>query len=611
MNYWARGSDQRLSRRRVLQASALAAGSSAILAACGSNGGSKPASDKSSLVSTPSDTDKIAKRGGVFKSFEPSDVSRGFEPYLRELTAATHVRKSYQSLAYQRPGRLEPVNDEVLDPDLAESWEYSPDKTELIFKIRQDSRFDPRAPTNGRKVETSDVAFSWQRFSSIATTRADLANSINPDAAVVSVQAPDTRTVVFKLAFPSQDVLLILAAEPAGNFAILPKEADTGFDVKQEQRGSGPWMMTEYAPAVKFVYSRNPGWWNTKYPFVDGWEMPIIPEYAQSLAQFKAGAVYHHAAIRQEDLLPTKKDVPELVMVQTDADGLSTMTGFGWQDGPNSPFRDERVRQAYSMSLDRDLFIDTFANVSKFRSEGLPIDAFWNNAAERISRPAWWLNPKDKSFGPNAKYLEHDIAGAKQLLSAAGFGNGFDANAYYITSNEYGTDFPKRVEVVLGMAAETGMRLKPTPVTYASVYRPKYYDAKGDFDGLMFTRKGASTARSNYVALYNHNGSLFNGFSAAGQPAFSGDPEIEALVTKISREFDQKTAVSMAHEVQRLETKRQYSPLFPGGATGFSLAWPVYGNFGYFRNDTLPGGGGSVKGLHAWLDDTKAPIKRA
>ena len=611
MSYWDQIAAKRIDRRRVLLGTAAVAGASTLLLACGSDSKSKnDNSDKSGLLTKPVDTDNIGKRGGTYKFFSTSDVPRGFDPYLRELTIAVHNQRAYQTLLRVKPGVLEPADIDVFEPAVAESWEFSPDKTQLTFKIRPDAKLDPRPPTSGRALNADDIAFTWKRYSEVATLRSDVANAVNPDAPVISVSTTDARTVVFKLAYPAADLLGTLSPGAAGNFLILPKDADGGFDVRREQRGSGPWYLSDYVPSARFVYSRNPGYWDKKFPFVDPWEMPIVSEYSQALAQFKNGNIYSFDP-RQEDIVQTKRDVMDLQMIQNEAAGQTTTTIFGWKEGPKSPFRDERVRQAYSMAQDRDLFIDTFNNVSKFQAQGLPIEAYWNNPALRIDFPAWWLDPKRKDYGPNGKYLQHDIAEAKKLLAAAGYANGLDVDAHYITSNEFGEDFPKRIEVLLAMVADAGIRAKLSPVDYATELRPKYIDAKGNFEGVAYRRASATTPRSSFFAIYNKNGSQFNGFSAQGTATFGGDPEIDALTAKILREFDAKAAIALGYELQRLEAKNQYTPQFPGGATGFTMAWPVVGNFGVHHGDTIGTTGASLGYFHAWIDDTKPPLKRA
>ena len=59
------------------------------------------------------------------------------------------------------------------------------------------------------------------------------------------------------------------------------------------------------------------------------------------------------------------------------------MASAGCRDG-KSPFLDERVRQAFSMAWDRDLFIDAFYNVSKFEAAG----PAGRDALEHVAVPA-------------------------------------------------------------------------------------------------------------------------------------------------------------------------------------------------------------------------------
>jgi hypothetical protein len=65
-----------------------------------------------------------------------------------------------------------------------------------------------------------------------------------------------------------------------------------------------------------------------------------------------------------------------------------------------------------SMSWDRDLWLETFFNISNFAAEGLPVEARWNSHVN-ANWDGWWLDPQGKDFGPNAKYFKHDIVEGK------------------------------------------------------------------------------------------------------------------------------------------------------------------------------------------------------
>jgi peptide/nickel transport system substrate-binding protein len=187
---------------------------------------------------------------------------------------------------------------------------------------------------------------------------------------IASVTAPDAKTVVVKVAFPYAPILQMLAF--IRYLIIEPREADGGFDARTDMRGSGAWYVSKYTPSIGWEYRKNPTWYNKGLPFLDGIDRPIISEYATALAQFKAGNLWSYA-VRQEDVLTVKKDVPSMDMRQ--ADSFSRTPGaimfYGLKEG--SPFLDDRVRRAASMLMDRDLYIDTVSNVSNFTKEGLSV----------------------------------------------------------------------------------------------------------------------------------------------------------------------------------------------------------------------------------------------
>ena len=148
-------------------------------------------------------------------------------------------------------------------------------------------KWDPRPPTSSRPVTAADVKFSYDKISqtSVGNGR-ELINSLNPAAPILSMTFPDDKTAVIKLKEPVSAILGILAY--SWYFSIIPPESADKFDMRQEMRGSGPWMQTKYKKDQVSEYRRNPNYWKTDRPFLDGIDYPVITEPAQQLAQFKA-----------------------------------------------------------------------------------------------------------------------------------------------------------------------------------------------------------------------------------------------------------------------------------------------------------------------------------
>jgi len=472
-NYWDKALSNRLSRRRAIAATGGAAAGALFLAACG--GGSDSSSDakggtgdKSGMVSPKEDVVGQAKAGGTLKIPAASDV-RTYLPYQRDAAVNFHTWVTYGFLVRSKATAFSyPAPDEVT-PDAAQSWEYSPDKMTLTFKLQPDNKWDQRAPTNGRAVDAEDVAYSWKQLEATSTIRSELANSVSPQAPIISVTAADPKTVVFKLAFPQAELVSQLRDYSAATLVLTPREYETStFDRRSGTRGSGPYVLDSYTPSVGTVYTRNPNYWDKTAPYIARIERPIITEYATALAQLKNGGIYYYGdgeaeGVRSEDIIATKRDTPELQMQPTDVTGANRYFMYGMV--PGSPYRDARVRRALMMSIDRDLWIDTFFNTETFRNQGLPVSTQWNTCVN-CNYTGYWLDPKGKDFGDAAKYYKHDVAEAKKLLEAAGFKNGLDTDAPYITTAQYGSTFPKELEVIWGMAGDAGFRPKFSSVDY-------------------------------------------------------------------------------------------------------------------------------------------------
>ena len=473
-DYWQSLTQSRLTRRRAIAGAGAMAGAAAALSllGCGSSssssGGGKT-SDKSGLVGKPVDTTASAKAGGTFKDFATLDILH----FDAGISNSTGVVNQISIFAYPRllkfsSAKYPKLPDGGSEGDFAQSFEVSPDKLQITFKLRPGVKWDSRAPTSGRLADSQDVLTSWKRYTALNPSASDLAYDAAkaPGSAVESVTAPDAQTVVLKMKQPDSSVVPLLSEY--AHFYVLPKEADGGFDAKTNVRGAGPWILDEFTPSARSVWRKNPDYFVSNRPFPDKLERPIVLDYAQQLAQFKAGNLWTTVA-RQEDVVKTKQDVPATVLLSGNTFATSgNYISFGYEG--NSPFKDERMRQAMSMTLDRDAFASVVENLDGFKRDGLDNQVAYHT----IVYAGWlgyWLDPTDaKTFGPSSQYLQLNLAEAKKLMAAAGFADGADFDYVYDAENQYGDIYHQIAQLFSGMFRNGNFRPKEQPLPYQNFF---------------------------------------------------------------------------------------------------------------------------------------------
>ena len=594
--YWHKFSTARLSRRRGLALGATALTASALTWACG--GGSDGANDATSLVTQAKDETKNLKRGGTLISRSTTEPNT-LEPHL--FPGNFTAQQTYSGLWLIKDGFNTYTKGEI-EGDVVESWEFSPDKLTLTAKINPNAHFSPVAPVNGRAVDAQDIVATFQRHKSVSNQRAEFANDINPQAPVVSVTATDSRTVVIKLNEPNAAITALLARGTPGSMFVVPKESldPSVLNLARTSAGSGPWYISEYNFGIGHRFKRNPGFKQDKrdLPYIDEISWPTVAEYATFLAQFRAGSIQLATGIRGQDVLPAKKDIPELEIMPTYFSTRIQRVGFGVAS--DSPFRDERLRQAWMMTIDRDLYLDTVFNLSNYRDAGLPVEVAWESGLQADSYEGWLLNARDeKEFGPNAKYFKFNIAEAKKLVEAAGQKTPMEAGLHLPARQSVrNVSYWDGLEALFGMTADSGVFKVNLDLlaNYDADWVPKYHNQSlGPFSGVTISLSALAQDPATYLhSYYNSKGALRQGT----------DSTLDDLTTKMVREFDNKKRLELGNEIQRYEGQKMYFPRI-GGATGFSVGWPAVRNREVYRGGTMR------QFTTLWLDQEKAPFKKS
>jgi ABC-type transport system substrate-binding protein len=377
-------------------------------------------------------------------------------------------------------------------------------------------------------------------------------------------------------------------------------------------RGTGPFILTEYEPSVRVVYEKNPLYWRKDFPIVDRVELPILVEASQREAQFRAGRI-DAGGPPPELRLQTKREIPSLQMI------LDPHLPFGngpgtWMDyRPGSPWLDDRLRKGLSMLIARDLYIDTFFNVSGYSREGIDVgEMYWHS---HLNSPLqeFWLDPQKPSpqgLGDAGKWWKHDVAEARKLVAATGRQLPIEAPMHKLAGNEYGGPYHENADVLANMFNEGGIfRITLNPVDYATVFTPKMSSTgnpKGghDFEGLAFGAIGGVTGgysdpEATWSTHFSPGGTFYKFEENFIEPRFL------ELNEKQSREMDEKKRIELVKETQRFLADWFPMILYPGIAKGVTLYQPWHGNAGVHitRNNETGGFNGHLR--YRWVDSSK------
>src|SRR5207244_4603351 len=161
-------------------------------------------------------------------------------------------------------------------------------------------------------------------------------------------------------------------------------------EMRQHPIGTGPFKFVSYKPNESIRLARNPDYWKSGRPYLDGIEWTIIPNRSTALLAFVAGQL--DMTFPYEVTVPLLKDIrsqaPDAICELRPRGVASTLIVN--REAP--PFDNPDLRRAMALTVDRKAFIDVL-------SEG---KADVGGALLPPPGGLWWLPPSRPARFPRA-----------------------------------------------------------------------------------------------------------------------------------------------------------------------------------------------------------------
>src|SRR6267378_933134 len=230
-------------------------------------------------------------------------------------------------------------------PDLAVSWSWSEDGTELTFPLREGVRWH-----DGKPFTANDVKCTWDMLSG----KSDEKPRLNPRKSwyrnLEEVTVSGDYEVTFRLKRPQPSFLALLAS---GWSPVYPCHVPAR-DIRSSPIGTGPFKFVEFKPNEAIRVAKNPDYWKTGRPYLDGIEYTIIKDLSTRTLAFIAGKGDLLNGVTIPQLKDIKSQSPQAICeVAVSNTGRNLITN---RNAP--PFDNPDLRRAMSLSLDRKAFID-------------------------------------------------------------------------------------------------------------------------------------------------------------------------------------------------------------------------------------------------------------
>jgi peptide/nickel transport system substrate-binding protein len=403
-------------------------------------------------------------------------------------------------------------------PDLATSWSWNEEGTELTFPLRQSVTWH-----DGRPFTAKDVQCTWDML----TGKSNEKLRVNPRKSwyrnLAAVTTNGDYEVTFHLNRPQPAFLELLAS---GYSPIYPCHVPPR-DMRQHPIGTGPFKFAGFKPNEYIKVTRNPDYWKKDRPYLDGIEYTIIRNLPTAILAFVAGKfdMTFAYSVTEPLLKDVKSQMPDAICELAPIGVNRSLIAN--RDKP--PFDNPDLRRAMALSLDRKAFIDIITEGQGDIGGVMqpPPEGLWGMPPEILKTLP--------GYDPDMRKNRSD---ARQIMERLG----------------YGPD--RRLKVKVSVRDLPFFR--DPAVLMIDQLREVYID--GELEMIDTTNWLPKVMRKDYTVGFSPVGggpdpdqNLYLNYGCAGELNYNGycNPAVDELIDRQSIEADQAKRKQLVWEIER------------------------------------------------------------
>jgi peptide/nickel transport system substrate-binding protein len=345
--------------------------------------------------------------------------------------------------------------------DLAESWTWNSDYSELIFKMRDNICF-----SDGSPITANDVAYTFNRNLKEGYGYSFLRY-------IDSVTATSNTEVVIKL---NQPCFPFLSALTTANFVVYSQAAmEAGMDVaKLPNVTSGPYYVDSWIAGEKIILKANEHYYGG-VPEIKTVDLLFMTDENTALIAFESGDIdvmCGGGTSINASSVERIKSIGKSSLIEY------TTTGYYFMVLNQSVkyFADKNVRRAIDLAINRDDIVAVAVD-GNGTPAGLPI-------REGIGGYVKGVEP-----------TKQDLEAAKKLMADSAYPDGFSFTALVPSSGAY----KKAAQVIQSQLVEIGINMQISEADTGSISTNM---ANNNFEASVWSWTNASGDISNISDLY-------------------------------------------------------------------------------------------------------------